>query len=225
MKGELEINLPNDYSAITLDKWLRMRKDLQSYSDNEEASLAVMFYHLCDIKPEWLKTINVESFNYIKDKLNRFINDIELPLQKFIYIDGVEYGFEPDLSNIAYGAYIDISNYDTIEINEKWAEIMSILYRPVERKVGHLYSIKPYTGVINGEPFKQVHMDIHFGTLFFLKTLLQDLLQGIQSYLMASVEIPPNIKLILETNGALTLPLSNWQEVISYELTKLSNNR
>lgn len=225
MKGELEINLPNDYSAITLDKWLRMQKDLKSYSDNEEASLAVMFYHLCDIKPEWLKTINVESFNYISDKLNRFINNTELPLQKFIYIDGVEYGFEPDLSNISYGAYIDISNYDTIEINDNWADIMSILYRPVEKKVGHLYSIKPYTGVMNGELFKQVTMDIHFGALFFLKTLLGDLLQGIQNYLMASVEIPHNIKLILQRNGALTLPLSNWQEVISYELTKLLGSR
>ena len=38
----------------------------------------------------------------------------DYPLQRNITIEGVEYGFEPNLSKMPYGAYLDISNFDTI---------------------------------------------------------------------------------------------------------------
>ena len=43
MKQILEINVPNDYSAITLTKFLQLQKDLKVYGDDEEAKLATLF--------------------------------------------------------------------------------------------------------------------------------------------------------------------------------------
>jgi hypothetical protein len=224
MKKQIEIEIPSDWSSITLQKYLDLTKDLKSYQDNEEATLAVMFHHLCNIKLEWLKSIDIKDFLYIKDKLNQFLHNIELPLQRVIKIDGVEYGFEPNLSNMSYGAYIDICSYDVIEIGDKWADVMSILYRPIVNKIGKLYETKTYDGNVNPAPFLSLGMDIHLGALFFLRTLWVDLLNATQNYLTSLVEIPPNIKSILDENGNLTLPLSNYQEEMSSELTKLSTN-
>jgi hypothetical protein len=121
---------------------------------------------------------------------------------------------------MAYGAYVDISKYESMEMNEKWAEIMSILYRPVTKKVGKLYDIQTYKAEIDGDKFMDVTMDIHFGSIFFFKTLLVDLLSSIQKSLMQETEIPHNMQQILARSGNLIQALSNSQTEIYSKLKK-----
>ena len=201
MKQEVQIVVPKDWSAITLRDYLKFRNDMETYKDNEDAIEAVLFHHLCKMPVEWIQQLDIDTYVNIRKDLVQFLNANELPLQRFITIDGVEYGFEPNLSKMSYGAYVDISKYETMEMDDKWADIMSILYRPVKQKVGKFYDIKTYDGNIDGEKFLDLGMDIHWGTLFFLKSLLKDLSKDIQKSLMESMEIPHNIKLILERNG------------------------
>ena len=214
MKQEIKIEVPTKWSAVTLSKYLALRKDLDTYAGEEEAITACLFHHLCNFPLEYIQQLNIDTYIAIRQDLISFFNNVDLPLQKFITIDGVEYGFEPDLSRMAYGAYVDISKYETFEINEKWAEIMSILYRPVIKKTGKLYDIKAYDGNIDGEKFMDVPMDVHFGTLFFLKTLLKDLLKDTQKSLTGLTGLPQNIKSVLERNGNLIQVLSNSHKTI-----------
>jgi len=214
MKQEIKIEVPTKWSAVSLKQYLALRKDLETYAGEEEAITACLFHHLCKFPLEYIQQLNIDTYIAIREDLIKFFNNIDLPLQKFITINGVEYGFEPDLSRMAYGAYVDISKYETFEINEKWAEIMSILYRPLIKKTGKLYDIKAYDGTIDGEPFMNVSMDIHFGTLFFLKTLLKDLLKDTQKSLTGLTGLPQNIKSVLEKNGNLTQALSNSHKTI-----------
>lgn len=204
MKEEVKIVVPTDWSAITLKDYLAFRKDMETYSDNEDAVEAVMFHHLCKMPVEWITKLDMDTYLNIRKDMLSFMNKTETPLKRFITIDGIEYGFEPNLSKMSYGAYVDISKYDTLEINEKWAEIMSILYRPVTTKLGEFYDIKEYNGETNSEKFLSVTMDVHWGTLFFLKNILKSLLKSIQKSLMESAEIPHSIKSILERSGVPT---------------------
>jgi hypothetical protein len=214
MKQEIKIEVPTKWSAVTLRQYLALRKDLDTYAGEEEAITACLFHHLCKFPLQYIQQLNIDTYIAIKQDLINFFNTIDMPLQKFITIDGAEYGFEPDLSRMAYGAYVDISKYETFEINEKWAEIMSILYRPLLKTTGKLYDIKAYDGSIDGDKFMDVSMDIHFGTLFFLKTLLKDLLKDTQKSLTGLTGLPQNIKSVLEKNGNLTQALSNSHKTI-----------
>jgi hypothetical protein len=168
-------------------------------------------HHLCGFNVEYLAQLDTETFTHIKNDIVGFMGKTELPLQRFIRINGVEYGFEPNLSKMAYGAYLDIAKWDTFTINENWAKIMSILYRPVTSKVGSLYEIKPYDADGKEELFLEVGMDVHFGALFFFVRLLTDLPNYILKSLMEGAEIPHNIKSILEKSGKTIPPLSNWR--------------
>jgi hypothetical protein len=118
-------------------------------------------------------------------------------------IGDVEYGFEPNLSELAYGAYVDISKYDGMQMDENWAKVMSILYRPVTRKAGALYDIKQYDGVIDSELWLDVPMSVHFGTYFFFIYTSKELVQDILNSSMQMEEIPANIKSILGRSGEL----------------------
>ena len=214
MKQEIKIEVPTKWSAVTLRQYLALRKDLDTYYGEEDAITACLFHHLCKFPLEYIQQLNIDTYIAIRQDLVNFFNNVDLPLQKIITIGEVEYGFEPDLSRMAYGAYVDISKYETFEINEKWAEIMSILYRPLNKTTGKLYDIKAYDGTIDGDTFMDVSMDIHFGTLFFLKTLLKDLLKDTQKSLTGLTGLPQNIKSVLEKNGNLTQVLSNLHKMI-----------
>jgi hypothetical protein len=204
MKQEVKIVVPKDWSAITLRDYLAFRKDMENYSDNEDAITAVMFHHLCKVPVEWINQLDLDTYLNIRKDLVSFLNDINQPLSQFVTIGEVEYGFEPNLSGIAYGAYVDISKYEDLSINDKWSEIMDILYRPVKQKIGKFYDIKTYDGNIDGEKWLDVPMHIHFGTLFFLESLLRDLVKDTQRSLMELTGIPHNIKSILLKSGNLT---------------------
>jgi hypothetical protein len=182
---------------------------MKSYEGDADATIACLFHHLCDFPIEYLSQLDIDTYNSVVADITKFFNNIEFPLQQFITIDGIEYGFEPNLSKMSYGAYVDITKYETLNIDDKWAEIMSILYRPVSKKVGKLYEIQPYTGDVSKEKFLNVSMDTHFGAVFFFKSLLMDLSKSTLNSLMHMTEVPHNIKSILEKNGNLIHQLLN----------------
>jgi hypothetical protein len=124
---------------------------------------------------------------------------------------------------MSYGAYLDITKYDTFTIDENWAKIMSILYRPVTKKQGEFYQIKPYDGVLRPEGFGEVPMDIHFGALFFLLGLSTDLL-SVTLNSLKEMELAPNIKSILVKSGKDIPLLLNLQKGMLDDLMKSLRN-
>lgn len=204
MKKKIEITVPTNWADITLKKYIEINKDLESYKDNVEAQGAFLLYHMCNINLEQMKQLNKKDFDLITSDIITFMNDTQLPLQRIITLDGVEYGFEPNLSQMAYGAYIDITKYKEINLNEDWASIMSILYRPVDKKLLDTYSIKAYEGKIETAKWLDVSMDIHLGAYFFFVLLLMDLLNFTQNSLMKEMEQAVDSLRTLEKNGELT---------------------
>jgi hypothetical protein len=208
MVQELTINIPTSYADIPLKRWLGMQTEIENYSDNEEAITAIIFYHLCGLDPKHLKGLSFDDYTQVKADIESFIGKTDLPLQKFVTIDGVEYGFEPNLSQMAYGAFIDITKFETFTINKDWQKIMNILYRPVVRKKGDMYSIKPYVMDEDDDKWLDVGMDVHFGALFFFVHLSTDLLSSILKSTMET-DIPHNIKQILAKSGKVIQPYTS----------------
>ena len=204
MRKEIEISIPQSYEDITLRKYLALQKELKNYEDNEEAQAAVLVTYLCGIDSDDLSGLGRRDYVNISAEISKWIGNTNHPLQQLIWIDGVEYGLEPNLSNMSYGAYADITQYDTITIDENWAKIMSILYRPVTKKVRDTYEIERYVGEIDSDKFLDVSMDKHFGTLFFFVNLSTDLVKSILNSTKEEVT-QPNIKSILERSGEIIL--------------------
>jgi len=220
---ELELKIPTSYGDITLKKWLELQGQIKNYEDEPEAVTAIMLYHLCGLEPKYLNALSVEDYNIIRTELESFIGITELPLQKIIKIGDVEYGFEPNLSTMTYGAYVDIMKYKELKIDENWPNIMSILYRPVTQKKGDSYLIKTYTGEQDRDKFLNIGMDVHFGALFFFVNLLMDLLNDTLKSTMEQ-DMNLNIKQILQRSGGL-IPqsLSSLAEMLQSS-TKLPSN-
>jgi hypothetical protein len=222
---DIEIKVPISWSAITLTQYLKLQKDLEVYGDDEISHTATLLYHLCGVTPSIIPQLPTETLNSIKMDLRGFLGDNDYPLQKIIKIDGKEYGFEPNLSKMSYGAYLDITQWESITIDKNWNKIMSVLYRPIKKKVGLLYTIQPYdSDKAVYEIFDEVGMDVHFGAMFFFLHTLGELVNDTLNSLREA-ELPPDIKSTLEKNGELIKQLFNYQEMISpSSLLSLTNH-
>lgn len=198
---QLQIEIPQSWNDITLEKYLELQTDLKTYSDDEDAMTSILMHHLCGIDPNITNGLAVTDYHMIKNDLSSFMSTVELPLQKFITIEGVPYGFEPNLSKMSYGAFLDITKYPALAIDKNWPNIMSVLYRPIATMERHHYTLEPYTGEDGSNLFLKVPMDIHFGALFFFINLWTDLLSGTLNSTKIMKELPQELRPILERSG------------------------
>lgn len=209
MRKTLTLEIPTSWKDVTLKQYLALQADLEAYKDDEEAQTALMLLHLCGLDAEYLNKLSADSYNKVRSKLNEFISPESIELQQFITIDGIEYGFEPNLSKMSYGAYADITKHDTIAIDKNWSKVMSILYRPVTKKEKERYDIQTYDGNIDDTKWLDVNMEVHWGALFFFVRLQMDLLKGILKSLKEE-ELPASMKSILARSGELMQQSLNW---------------
>ena len=222
MKKQISIEVPNDWSAVSFKQYDNLQRKLKNYEDEPDAQNMLLISELCNISVDTLIHLDKGLLERITEELTQFLNKTEYPLQKIITIDGVRYGFEPNLSQMAYGAYLDIAKFKDLQLNDDWLGVMSILYRPIKKKNGALYSIEPYKGYEewDKEKWEGVGMDVHFGGFFFFSRLYKELLQGILNYTKSQMGMYPNIKSILERSGENIAQLHNLQVMTSSSLIK-----
>lgn len=182
-KIDLEIKVPKNWKGVTLRKYLELIRDMEVYKDTPQAIDAALFHHLGGVDPKYVSKLDISIYTDIRDKYYKLMKIQDMDLTRRFYHKGIQYGFEPNLSEMAYGAYVDLQKYEEVKIDENWSEIMSILYRPVTNTIGELYEIEPYSAKIDKELFLDVDMEIHFGTLFFFLHTLTDLLKDTQNSL------------------------------------------
>jgi len=211
MKETLSIIVPTEWKDITLKKWLELQKDLEDYKDDDDAQTQLLLWHLCGLDVDVVKRLPRTMYDSLKQKLNEFQQPGELGLKPIITINGIEYGFEPNLSNMSYGTYADITQYETIGIDKNWSKVMDILYRPIEKKMGENYTIRPYNGKIDETKWENTTMDIHFGAMFFFLHTSMDLYPVILKSL-TEMDLPLSIKQTLVKSGKLMQQFSNWQK-------------
>ena len=215
MKKEIEIVVPNSWSAVTLDQYLKMDKDLEVYGSEENGKVAVLLHHLCNVEPTLIPKLPSDILAKIREDLGGFMGQTEFPLKRIINIKGKEYGFIPNLSKMEYGAYLDITRYETITIDKNWSKIMSILYRPITSRRGKFYEIESYNPEnIDETLFEETTMDVNFGAYFFFLHTLTDLVNDILSSLREE-ELPLNIRQTLERNGEVIKQLFSYQGMTS----------
>ena len=205
---KVKVRIPTDWNDITLETYLKYRKTLDLYKDDDEdeldmidKSIIISLDILCGVAPNFASQMPIEMLQHVMDSLNKFMSETKFDLQRIITIDGIEYGFEPNLSNMSYGAYLDISKYDKITIDTNWQKIMAILYRPILSKTGKLYDIKEYTGMEDDTIFLKTTMDINFGCIGFFLHLSKDLALYTLKSLKEGQEMNLLLQSIMERSG------------------------
>ncbi len=148
-----------------------------------------------------------------KDEVDSLINNVSLWVGKedreftrVFKLNGVTYGFIPNLDEITYGENKDITTFigdwDTMH------QAMSVAYRPIKTnwlgrpiiKKGK-YEIVPYDDIKSSELMKDVDVNIVLGMQVFFYNLMKELLNYIPNYLKKELARMENNKEVSQRNG------------------------
>ena len=180
---KIEINVPTSLSEITLGQYQKFLKIAEENPDGNFLD-AKMIEIFCGIPLSDSYKLKVSSVRAITDIITEMLQ--EKPKQRtFFELNGVEYGFIPDLDEMSLGEYIDldnnITNWETMQV------AMNVLFRPVKIKKANKYSIEDYM-VEGSDDLKQMPLDAVISSIFFLHNLGIELSIHTMNYSQSQME-------------------------------------
>lgn len=137
-------NVIDKWSDVTLEKWAKLIA-IKGFSKIKEAKETILA--LSDIPEKVLNKLEVYHIAAILQGLSSMQKEETTCLRETIEIEGVEYGFHPDLEQMTLGEFVDLESYIE-DIQNNMPEIMAILFRPVTDKSVNYYNIEAYDGKI-----------------------------------------------------------------------------
>ena len=182
-----EFKLINSWSDVTLETWLSLI-DFETGTKTEEATETIAA--LSDIPKKLIKELALSDVAVIMSKIGELQAKQDTTLKRIIEINGVEYGFHPDLNKITLGEYADIEQFIKNGIDKNLPELMAILYRPVKLKKNKIYIIDPYDGdiMMRTEEMKQMSAEQVQSALVFFYTLGKVLSEIMPLYLIQQLK-------------------------------------
>jgi len=159
---------------LTIEDYIKIIKIVDTFKDNDNR-----------VREEFIKHFKLEKLNITElDETLLNINDILTQKPNFIQrfeLDGVKYGFIPNLDTITAGEWIDIENYQS---SPEFADrLVSILYRPIKRSLKFwkkdYYSIEEYKGT--NDKLKKAPLEVYLGAMVFFYHLGKTLLEHIDT--------------------------------------------
>tara|TARA_R100000900_G_scaffold29416_3_gene23204 strand:- start:687 stop:1328 length:642 start_codon:yes stop_codon:yes gene_type:complete len=162
-----QFKLISSWSEVTMEKWLKLM-DFTEGTKTKEAEETIAA--LSTIPKKLIKELSLQDVAAIMGKIAELQQEQNSSLKRIIEIDGVEYGFHPDLSEITLGEFADIETFIKNDIEKNLPELMAVLYRPIKEKKNDIYIIEAYDGNISirAEEMKKMSIEqVQSALVFF----------------------------------------------------------
>ena len=182
-----EFKLISSWKDVTLEKWLKLI-DFETGTKTEEATETIAA--LSNIPKQLIKELALKDVAVLMSKIAKLQQKQDTNLKKIIEIEGVEYGFHPDLDSITLGEYADIETFIKNGVENHLAELMAVLYRPIKEKKNDIYIINSYDGNIRlrTEEMKKMSAEQVQSALVFFYTFGKELSTILPSFLMEQLK-------------------------------------
>ena len=192
----MKLRLPASFQDLTL----RHLMTLETETDPVKRVQAVTGHSFAELRKMPHKLI-VEANAHLDELQAKEIAQHK----EVIELNGVEYGFIPDWDEFSAGEWIDMETY-TADFWKTPHKAMSVLYRPLDRKWGDRYSIKPYTAKEDADVFLDMPAPLVAGALLFFWSTEKKLLNALQSSLIQKTQ---EVTSLLQSGGG-TLSSTPW---------------
>tara|TARA_Y100000593_G_C4322310_1_gene344539 strand:+ start:320 stop:970 length:651 start_codon:yes stop_codon:yes gene_type:complete len=173
-----EIIVPNKLKDISLKQYQKFLR-IQDKNDDQYFLQCKMIEIFCNLDALAVRKMKLDD----ADKVSKIINDVFKKKPKLIRhftLNGIEYGFLPNLENMSFGEYIDLDTYISDWQNMHIA--MNVLYRPIKEKIEDKYLIKEYDTEAK-ENMIDMPLDVVLGAINFFFHLGMDLSSNMMNYL------------------------------------------
>lgn len=171
MKKTIEINIPTDWSDVSIEKYVKYNQSMKDLDDEKEIIVKTISI-LCNVPGNVVEVMKLKDLKKIQENLQKLISKpVNKDIINKIDINGVKYGFHPNLDEMTMGEFVDIETYAK---ENDIAKMMSVLYRPITKETGNRYNIEPYDfdkHQDNANQFQRLSINIGNAIAVFFWTL------------------------------------------------------
>ena len=165
---KVKLSIPTTLNEITLGQYQEFDKlDLTKEAEVQSKMIEIF----CKVPVEVVRSMKAKDITDICVIINNMF-DTEHQLINRFQMNGIDYGFIPDLENMSFGEYVDLDTF--IGDNDNLHRAMNVLYRPIDLKQGQRYTLKEYDPDTN-EDAKNYPLNAVFGAIVFFYNLGKDL--------------------------------------------------
>lgn len=194
---KVDLIVPNSLNEVTLGQYQEYLK----LKDLTETQLSFKMIEIfCGVKAEHVRLLKATDVQDIVNIMSAMFESKPSLVHSF-KLNGVEYGFIPNLDEISFGEYIDLDT--SIGDWENMEKAMGVLYRPIEIRKGNRYTIKEYDAG-DTEHLKDMPLDAVIGSILFFYRLGNELCQTMMNSLEQTEETLLQEYLNSEQNGGGT---------------------
>ena len=193
----MKLQIPTLLSDITVGEYLKFIEVNKEDAD-EEFLVHKTISIFCDISMKEVLTIDsqeaqdiaLEIYSVLSQKAD-FVDRFEL--------NGVKYGFIPNLEDLSLGEYIDLETY--LKDQKNLHKAASVMYRPIIKEYKELYDIESYDSDLKAqELMKQAPISVISQGVVFFYNIVNELLRDSQPYLKSQMK---EVQAIIQQEGNL----------------------
>lgn len=142
------------------------------------------------LKRDDIRKIDVTQIEKIVTAYADGLKNDEKVFKQFIEIDGIKFGFHPNLKSMTFGEWLDLSELSK-NFPHQLPELMCILYRPVTAEINMQYKIEEYDSDVHlkyAPQMRKMNLANVNAALLFFSTLKNDLVNNTPAYLEQELE-------------------------------------
>jgi len=168
---KVNLKIPTSLNEITLGQYQEFSK-LDNDTEIKPVDVQLKMIEIfCNVSDLVVRNMKATDITEICNILNNMF-DTEHQLVNRFKLNGVDYGFIPELDDMTFGEYVDLDTF--IGDNDNLHRAANVLFRPIEFKRGDRYTIKDYDSDTS-EAAKEFPLDVVLGAIVFFYRLGKDL--------------------------------------------------
>lgn len=193
----MKVNVPTHINDITLTQFQRYSK-INTDDQDEEFLMHKTIEIFCDVDIKVVSQFPVKDAKDIVEDIHAVLDQTVKFTDRFT-MDGIEYGFIPDLSAMSLGEYIDLE--DGLKDTKEFHKAAAVMFRPVIKSFKELYTIDGYDASLERQALMlEAPIGIISSAVVFFYSIVNELLEGSQNYSKNLLEIA---KTILEKDSSV----------------------
>ena len=203
----MKISVPTHINDITLEQYQRFAK-INTEEQDKEFFMFKTIEIFCGVDIAKVSKMRLKDAESISNEVIEVLNG-NIPFTNRFELEGVKYGFIPDLQAISLGEFIDLE--EGLADSKSFHKAAAVMFRPVIKEFGELYTIDGYEASTDMHHLmKGAPLGVISAAIVFFYNIVKELQTDLKGY---SQEKAQETKIIVEklnsqkNTGGLTLSM------------------
>ena len=175
----MKIQVPTHINDITLEQYQRFAL-INTEEQDKEFFMFKTIEIFCGVDIALVSKMRLSDAESISNEVLEVLQQ-NVPFTNKFELEGVKYGFIPDLQAISLGEFIDLE--EGLSKDKDFHKAASVMFRPIVKEFGELYTIDGYEASTEmHHVMKQAPVGIISAAIVFFYNIAKELLKASQDF-------------------------------------------